>query len=159
MSCFTKRSESKNKKKIFVLSLFTNSKNQHIPHVTLHECLDVKLFAHCSLLVTFCSLLVTFCSLLVTFCLLLVTFCSLLDKKFLKIASLKTSCSEKSDRSSRSQLLRPVTLLKRDSNIGVFLWILRNFSEQLFWRASVNDCFWLQAGELHRNWAAEIYCF
>ena len=38
---------------------------------------EVKLFACCSLLVTFCQLLVTFFSLLVTFCLLLVTFCSL----------------------------------------------------------------------------------
>ena len=39
---------------------------------------EAKLFAPCSLFVTFCSLLVTFCSLLVSFCLLLVTFCSLL---------------------------------------------------------------------------------
>ena len=39
---------------------------------------EVKLFARCSLLVSFCSLLVTFCSLLVSFCSLLVTFCSLL---------------------------------------------------------------------------------
>ena len=43
---------------------------------------EVKLFAHCSLLVTFCSLLVTFYTLLVTFCSLLVTFCLLLNKKF-----------------------------------------------------------------------------
>ena len=39
---------------------------------------EVKLFARCSVLVTFCLLFVTFCSLLVTFCSLLVTFCSLL---------------------------------------------------------------------------------
>ena len=56
-------------------------------HLLVFE--EVKLFAHCSLLVTFCWLFVTFCSLLVTLCLLLVTFCSLLvtfyslvDKKF-----------------------------------------------------------------------------
>ena len=30
------------------------------------------------------------------------------------------------------QALRPVTLFKRDFNAGVFLWILRNFNEQLF---------------------------
>ena len=28
------------------------------------------------------------------------------------------------------------SLLKRDSNTGVFLWTLRNFSEDLFWRKS-----------------------
>ena len=39
---------------------------------------EVKLFACCSLLVSFCSLHVTFCSLLVSFCWLLVTFFSLL---------------------------------------------------------------------------------
>ena len=39
---------------------------------------EVKLFACCSLLVSFCSLYVTFCSLLVSFCWLLVTFFSLL---------------------------------------------------------------------------------
>ena len=42
------------------------------------EKVEVKLFARCSLLVTFYLLLITFCSLLVTFCSLLVTFCSLL---------------------------------------------------------------------------------
>ena len=31
---------------------------------------------------------------------------------------------------------------KRDSNTGVFLWSLQNFSEHLFWWTSVNDCFW-----------------
>ena len=30
------------------------------------------------------------------------------------------------------QALRPTTLFKRDSNTGVFLWILRNFVEWLF---------------------------
>ena len=30
---------------------------------------------------------------------------------------------------------------KRDSNIGLFLWILQNFEEHLFWRISANGCF------------------
>ena len=30
----------------------------------------------------------------------------------------------------------PATLLKRDSNTNVFLWMLRNFWEHLFWRTS-----------------------
>ena len=33
------------------------------------------------------------------------------------------------------------TLLKGDSNTGVFLWILQNFWEELFWRTSANGCF------------------
>ena len=32
-------------------------------------------------------------------------------------------------------------VLKRDSNTGVFLWILRNFSEYLFWRTFANGYF------------------
>ena len=39
------------------------------------------------------------------------------------------------------QAFRPTILLKRDSNTGVFLQILQNFQEQLFWRISVKDCF------------------
>ena len=31
---------------------------------------------------------------------------------------------------------RPVTLMKRDPNTVVFLWILQNLSEYLFWRTS-----------------------
>ena len=34
------------------------------------------------------------------------------------------------------------TLLKRDSNTGVFLWNLQNFYERLFWRTFANDYFW-----------------
>ena len=30
-----------------------------------------------------------------------------------------------------------------DSGIGVFLWILRNFSEHLFHRTPLSHCFWL----------------
>ena len=33
----------------------------------------------------------------------------------------------------------PATLFKRDSNTSVFLWLLWNFWEHLFWRGSVND--------------------
>ena len=33
------------------------------------------------------------------------------------------------------QALQTATLLKRDFNTSVFLWILRNFCEQLFYRA------------------------
>ena len=40
------------------------------------------------------------------------------------------------------QVLKTGTLLKRDSNAGVFLRILRNFYEQLLWRTSANGCFW-----------------
>ena len=32
---------------------------------------------------------------------------------------------------------------KRDSGIGALLWFLRNFSEQLFYRTSPGDCFYL----------------
>ena len=32
--------------------------------------------------------------------------------------------------------------LKRDSNTGVFLWILKIIQENLFCRASTNGCFW-----------------
>ena len=34
------------------------------------------------------------------------------------------------------------TLLKRDSNTGVFPGILLSFQERLFWRTSANGCFW-----------------
>ena len=36
------------------------------------------------------------------------------------------------------------TLLKRDSNIGGFLWNLPNSEEQLLWRTSANNCFYLK---------------
>ena len=38
--------------------------------------------------------------------------------------------------------LGSATLLKRDSNTGVFLWNLWNFQEQLFLKTSMNNCFW-----------------
>ena len=39
------------------------------------------------------------------------------------------------------QAWRSAILLKRDSNTGVFLWILWNSYEHLFWRTSANCCF------------------
>ena len=40
------------------------------------------------------------------------------------------------------QVIRPSTLLKRDSNTGIFLWILQNIYEHLFWRTYAIGCFW-----------------
>ena len=48
--------------------------------------------------------------------------------------------------------LRPATLLKRDSGTGFFLWILGNFSEQLFLQNTSRRLL------LQRNiWKMEIY--
>ena len=41
-----------------------------------------------------------------------------------------------------------VTLLKRDSSTGDFLWILRNSQEHLFYRKPPDDCFWTWAGTI-----------
>ena len=38
--------------------------------------------------------------------------------------------------------LRPATLLKRDSGMGVFLWILQNFYKHLFYRTPLDGCFY-----------------
>ena len=45
--------------------------------------------------------------------------------------SQRWTCSEKI---FRNRPERAETLLKRDSNTGVFMWILQNFYEQLFYR-------------------------
>ena len=52
------------------------------------------------------------------------------------------------------------TLLKRDSNAGVFLRILRNFNEHLLWRSSGNDCFWIGSTDflLMRFWSFPSRC-
>ena len=50
------------------------------------------------------------------------------------------------------QAFRPATLL-RGSNTNVFLWILRNFLEHLFWRTFENDCF-LNRFSKENQWAA-----
>ena len=39
------------------------------------------------------------------------------------------------------QAFRPVTILKRDSNTDIFLWISGNLQEHQFWRAFANGCF------------------
>ena len=38
------------------------------------------------------------------------------------------------------QASKAATLLKSDSNTGIFLWILQNFWEHLFWKASADEC-------------------
>ena len=43
----------------------------------------------------------------------------------------------------KAQAQRPATLLKRDFNKGVFLWILPNFYEQLFFLNTSGGYFWL----------------
>ena len=55
---------------------------------------------------------------------------------------------------------RTGTLLKRDSNAGVFLRILRNSYEQLLWRTSVNGCFWKRGTDflLMRFWSTPSRC-
>ena len=37
---------------------------------------------------------------------------------------------------------RPATLSKRNSNTGVFLWILWYFWEHPLWKTPMNNCFW-----------------
>ena len=49
---------------------------------------------------------------------------------------------------------RPATLLKTDSNTGVFLWILRDFYKHLFRRRSANGCFWVFKTATEWWWAA-----
>ena len=49
------------------------------------------------------------------------------------------------------QAYKPTTLLQRDSNTGVFLWILWKFYKHLFQRTSVNDCFWTLLIQSGRN--------
>ena len=41
-----------------------------------------------------------------------------------------------------NRAFRIVTFSKSVSNTGVFLWNLRKLEEHLFWKKSVNDCFW-----------------
>ena len=49
---------------------------------------------------------------------------------------------------------RPATLLKIDSNTGVFLWILRDLKENLFQRTSADGCFWFFKTATEQRWAA-----
>ena len=48
---------------------------------------------------------------------------------------------------------RPATLLKTDSNTGVFLWILRDLKENLFQRTSADCCFWFFKTATEQRWA------
>ena len=41
-----------------------------------------------------------------------------------------------------NRVFRIATFSKSVSKTGVFLWNLRKLEEHLFWRKSVNDCFW-----------------
>ena len=49
-------------------------------------------------------------------------------------------------------MLYPEATKKRDSDIGVFLWILRNCSEQFFYRACPGDSFCLLSYTFARNY-------
>ena len=49
---------------------------------------------------------------------------------------------------------RPANLLKRDSSTGVFPWIVQNFYEHLFLRASANNCFWFFKTATEKWWSA-----
>ena len=55
----------------------------------------------------------------------------------------KKRCSEKFQKVHRkTPVPESAAILKnRDSGIGVFLWILWNFSERLFYRTPLDDCF------------------
>ena len=50
------------------------------------------------------------------------------------------------------QAFRSATLLKRDFNTGVFLWILRNLQKHLLWRTSVNSYFGWDLGDFSYPW-------
>ena len=47
-----------------------------------------------------------------------------------------------------SLFLMKLQAWKKDTNTVVFMWNLRSFSENLFWRTSANDCFWLLSDSL-----------
>ena len=40
------------------------------------------------------------------------------------------------------QTCNPETVLKRDSSMDVFFWILQNVYDHLFYRTLLTDCFW-----------------
>ena len=46
---------------------------------------------------------------------------------------------------------RSATLLKKDSSTGVFLWILRNFEEHLFYRTPPGDYFRIKS-DIRNQW-------
>ena len=67
-------------------------------------------------------------------------------------------CTEQK-KSNWMKIKKPTTLLKWDSNTGVFLWKLRNFLEPLFWRAFINGSFLNSFILKSTRWAAAIDCF
>ena len=54
------------------------------------------------------------------------------------------------------QAWRPATLLKRDSNTGVFLWNLRNSKEHLFLQNTSGGCFWANPGDVCGSLSGEV---
>ena len=66
----------------------------------------------------------------------------MLESLFNKAAGLKT--------------WRPATLLKRDSNTGVFLWILRNFEEHLFLQNTAS--FFHSRSHSSINYTTDVLC-
>ena len=60
-------------------------------------------------------------------------------------------CRSSHWRCSVKKAFRPTTLLKRDPNTDVFLWILRNVSEQLFSRTPpAAACLWKKSVEVKK---------
>ena len=53
----------------------------------------------------------------------------------------------------------PTILLKRNSNAGVFLWILRNFEEQLFLQNTSGGCFCLLKLYLQKDYLNTVRAF
>ena len=56
--------------------------------------------------------------------------------------------------------LQACKLIKRDPHTGVFLWILQNFYEHLFYRTPPDDCFWNYRYYCHQTvmWMSIFLC-
>ena len=67
----------------------------------------------------------------------------------LSFVSLELACWN--DFLIKLQVLRHAALFKRDSNTDIFLWILRNVQEQLFYRT-----LWMAASELFYDSSAPV---
>ena len=52
-----------------------------------------------------------------------------------------------------------VTLLKKSSNTGVFLWTLQNFKEHIFYRIPPDDCFCIQDHHIVKSREINFACF
>ena len=64
------------------------------------------------------------------------------SQMFFKIAVLKNFCKFHSKTPVLESLFKPPSLLKRDSNAGVFLGNLRNFKNAFFYRTLPVIAFW-----------------